>query len=68
MTDDSATLQSGASIPAPAPTPSSSTTMASTFMCNISLPLKLEIHSGPLPIEWKQWRQVWDVYEEVTEL
>ena len=42
MTDDSATPQSGAS----APIPQSTTTMASTFMCNVSLPPKIEIHSG----------------------
>ena len=33
-----------------------------------SLPPKLEIHSGKLSEEWKQWRQVWDAYEEVTDL
>ena len=66
MTDDSSTSQSGASVPAP--TPSSTATMASTFMCNVSLPPNKEIHSGNLSKEWKQWRQVWDAYEEVTDL
>ena len=66
MTDDSVTPQSGASVPAPVS--QSTTTMASTFMCNVSLPPKLEIHSGNLSKEWKQWRQVWDAYEEVTDL
>ena len=51
-----------ASIPHPA------TTMASSFMCNVSLPPKLEIQSGNLSKEWKQWRQIWDAYEEVTGL
>ena len=46
MTDDSVTLQSGASVPAPVS--QSTTTMASTFMCSVSLPPKLEIHSGNL--------------------
>ena len=66
MTDDRATLQSGASVPAP--TSSSTTTMASTFVCNMSLLLKLEIQRGNLFKEWKQWRHVWDAYEEVTDL
>ena len=66
MTDDRATLQSGASVPAP--TSSSTTTMASTFVCNMSLLLKLEIQSGNLFKEWKLWRHVWDAYEEVTDL
>ena len=66
MTDDRATLQSGGSVPAP--TSSSTTTMASTFVCNMSLPLKLEIQSGNLSKEWKLWRHVWDAYEEVTDL
>ena len=46
----------------------SASIMASSFMCNVSLPPKLEIHSGKLSKEWKQWRQVWDAYEEVTDL
>lgn len=37
-------------------------------MWNVSLPLKLEIHNGNLSKEWKQWRQVRDAYEEVTDL
>ena len=46
----------------------SASIMASSFMCNVSLPPKLEIHSGNLSKEWKQWRKVWDAYEEVTDL
>ena len=42
--------------------------MASSFMCNVSLPLKLDIHSGNFSKEWKQWRHVWDAYGEVTDL
>ena len=45
-TDDSATPQSGATVPAPIP--QSTTIMASNFMCNVSLPPKLEIHSENL--------------------
>ena len=56
---------SGATASATAP---SGSIMASSFMCNVSLPPKLEIHSGKLSKEWKQWRQVWDAYEEVTDL
>ena len=56
---------SGATASATAP---SASIMASSFMCNVSLPPKLEIHSGKLSKEWKQWRQVWDAYEEVTNL
>ena len=56
---------SGATASATAP---SASTMASSFMCNVSLPPKLEIHRGKLSKEWKQWRQVWDAYEEVTNL
>ena len=37
-------------------------------MRSLSLPPKLEIHSENLSKEWKQWRQVWDAYEEVTDL
>ena len=37
-------------------------------MSNVSSSPKLEIHSGNLSKEWKQWRQVWDAYEEVTVL
>ena len=48
----------------PASSPSSTT--ISTFKWNVSLPPKLEIHSGNLSKVWKQWRQVWD--EEVTVL
>ncbi|XP_022791986.1 uncharacterized protein LOC111331190 [Stylophora pistillata] len=50
-----------------AATPSTST-MASPFMCNVSLPPKLAIHSGNLSKEWRQWRQVLDAYKEVTDL
>jgi len=42
--------------------------MLLTFVCNVSLPPKLEIHSGNLSKEWKQWQQAWDAYEEVTDL
>ena len=56
---------SGATASAIAP---SASIMASSFMCNVSLPMKLEIHSGKFSKEWKQWRQVWDAYEEVTDL
>ena len=31
-------------------------------------PSKLEVRGVNLSKEWKQWRQVWDAYEEVTEL
>jgi len=48
--------------------PSTSSTSTTTFLCNISLPPKIEIHCENLSKEWKQWRQVWDAYEEVTEL
>ena len=41
---------------------------STSFMCNVSLPPKLEIQSGNPSKEWKQWRQVWDAYEEVTGL
>ena len=41
---------------------------STSFMCNVSLPPKIEVHSGNLCKEWKQWRQVWDAYEEVTGL
>ena len=34
----------------------------------VSLAPKFEIQSGNLSKEWKQWRQVWDAYEEVTDL
>ena len=56
---------SGATASTTAP---SASIMAFSFMCNVSLPPKLEIHSGKLSKEWKQWRQVWDAYEEVTDL
>ena len=42
--------------------------MASSFMCNVLLLPKLEIHNGKLSKEWKQRRQVWDAYEEVADL
>ena len=45
----------------------SASIMASSFMCNVSLPPKLKIHSGNSSKERKQWRQVWDAYEEVTD-
>ena len=54
---------SGATASAIAP---SASIMASSFMCNVSLP-KLKIHSGNSSKERKQWRQVWDAYEEVTD-
>ena len=63
---DNATRQSGTSVSTSIP--DSVTTMASSFMCNVSLPPKLEVHSTNLSKEWKQWRQVWDAYEEVTDL
>ena len=63
---DNATPQSGTSVSTSIP--DSVTTMASSFMCNVSLPPKLEVHSTNLSKEWKQWRQVWDAYEEVTDL
>ena len=37
-------------------------------MSNVSLSPRLEIHSGNLSKEWKQWLQVWVAYEEVTVL
>ena len=48
--------------------PSTSGTSTTTFSCNVSLPPKIEIRCENLCKEWKQWRQVWDAYEEVTEL
>ena len=48
--------------------PSTSGTSTTTFLCNVSLPPKIEIRCENLCKEWKQWRQVWDAYEEVTEL
>ena len=48
--------------------PSTSGTSATVFSCNVSLPPKLEMRCGNLSKEWKQWRQVWDAYEEVTDL
>ena len=56
---------SGATASAIAP---SASIMASSFMCNVYLPPKLKIHSGHFSKERKQWRQVWDVYQEVTDL
>ena len=47
-------------------TSATSTTIA--FSCNVSLPPKIEIRCENLSKEWKQWRQVWNAYEEVTEL
>ena len=55
---------SGATASAIAP---SASIVASSFMCNVSLPPKLKIHSGNSSKERKQWRQVWDAYEEVTD-
>jgi len=52
---------------ASATTPSASI-MASSFMCNVFLLPKLEIQNGNLSKEQKQWRRVWDAYEEVTDL
>ena len=66
MPSDNATPQFGTSVSTSIP--DSVTTMASSFMCNVSLPPKLEVHSTNLSKEWKQWRQVWDAYEEVTDL
>ena len=37
------------------------------FSCNVSLNPKIEIRCENLSKELKQWRQVWDGYEEVTE-
>ena len=48
--------------------PSTSGMSTTTSSCDVSLPPKIEIHSENLCKEWKQWRQVWDAYEEVTEL
>ena len=48
--------------------PSTSGTSTTTFSCNVSLPPKIEIRCENLCKEWKQWRQIWDAYEEVTEL
>ncbi|PFX23773.1 hypothetical protein AWC38_SpisGene11661 [Stylophora pistillata] len=45
----------------------STSIMASPFMCNVSLPPKLAVYSGNFSKEWRQWRQVWDAYEEVTD-
>ena len=48
--------------------PSTSSTNATTkFSCNVSLPPELEVRCDNLSKEWKQWRRVWDAYEEVTE-
>ena len=52
----------------PTTPPSTSGTSTTTFLCNVSLPLKIEIPCQNLCREWKQWRQIWDGYEEVTEL
>ena len=48
--------------------PSTSGTSTITFSCNVSLPRKIEIRCENLCKEWKQWRQIWDAYEEVIEL
>lgn len=50
------------------PPSTSGTNTTTIFSCNVSLPPKLEVRCVNLSIEWKQWRQVWDAYEEVTEL
>ena len=63
---DNATLQSGTSVSTSIP--DSVTTMASSFMCNVSLPPKLGVHSTNGSKQWKQWGQVSDAYEEVTDL
>ena len=49
------------------PPSTSSTNTTTTFSCNVSLPPELEVRCVNLSKEWKQWRQVWDAYEEVTE-
>ena len=48
--------------------PSTSSTSATVFSCNVFLPPKLDMRCGNLSKEWKQWRQVWDGYEDVTDL
>ena len=48
--------------------PSTSGTSTTAFSCNVSLAPKIEIRCENLCKEWKQWRQIWDAYEEVTEL
>ena len=50
------------------PPSTSGTSTTTTFSYNVSLPPKIEIRCENLSKEWKQWRQVWDAYEEVTEL
>ena len=45
-----------------------SSTTSTTFSCNVFLPPKLQLRSGNLSKEWKQWHQIWDAYEEVTYL
>ena len=52
----------------PPATSGTSSTTSTTFSCNVSLPPKLQLQSGNLFKEWKQWRQIWDAYEEVTDL
>ena len=49
------------------PPSTSSTNTTTTFSCNVSLPPELEVRCVNLSKEWKQWQQVWDAYEEVTE-
>ena len=55
-------------MPDPPPSSGTSSTTSTTFSCNVSLPPKLQLQSGNLSKEWKQWRQIWDAYEEVTDL
>ena len=52
----------------PPATSGTSATTLTTFSCNVSLPPKLQLQSGNLSKEWKQWRQIWEAYEEVTDL
>ena len=54
--------------PPPPLSAGTSSTTSPTFSCNVSLPPKIQLQSGNLSKEWKQWRQVWDAYEEVTDL
>ena len=50
------------------PPSTSGTSTTTTFSYNVSLPPKIEIRCEDLSKEVKRWRQVWDAYEEVTEL
>ena len=54
--------------PPPPSSAGTSSTTSPTFSCNVSLPPKIQLQSGNLSKEWKQWRQVWEAYEEVTDL